>query len=107
MGVTHAQYDGQKGQVEMVQAKWATTWINEGKFSWWPRDPNQQHLGGVSRHDYSTTMQSHHNPYVCEKALASIPFTINQLAPLMKVNHHLTKGKVVQRRSLMVKRNGF
>jgi hypothetical protein len=29
------------------------------------------------------------------------------LSPLMKVNHHLTKGKVVQRRSLMVKRNVF
>ncbi len=63
MGVTHAQYDGQKGQVKMVQAKWATTWINEGKFSWWPQDPIQQHLGGVSRHDYSRTMQSHHNPW--------------------------------------------
>lgn len=48
-----------------------------------------------------------HEHDVCEKALPSIPFTIDQLTPLMKVNYHLTKGKVVQRRSLMVKRNGY
>jgi hypothetical protein len=48
-----------------------------------------------------------HEHDVREKALASIPFTIDQQTPLMKVNCHLTKGKVVQRRSLMVKRTGY
>jgi hypothetical protein len=36
-----------------------------------------------------------HEHDVPEKALASIPSTINQLTPFMKVNYHLTKGKVV------------
>jgi len=47
-----------------------------------------------------------HEHDVREKALPSIPFIIDQLTPLMKVNSHLNKDKVVQKKSLMVKRNG-